>query len=954
MTEIPPSLTAMRRPLRFVASGFSRWHEFWFTPLDPLALSIVRLGLGAVLLYSHAVYGLDLQNFVGATGWNNAGIVQGLQADTVAWSFWWLVPEGYEIVVHYACLGILALFCLGCWTRITSVLAWGITVSYAHRAMLSSFGLDQISAMLAFYLMLAPCGQYLSIDRWWRLRRSRRLHAADPAQQIESVSTASSTATLALRLIQFHLCVIYVWAGLSKLQGEVWWTGEAIWFVIANSEYQYWDFTWLAHYPLLLQVATHGVLLFELTFPVAMLYPRTRGLTLLIGILIHGGIAVTLGMSTFAAVMLVAYVAFADSEAIRRRMHWLVPAFATSLVGESTALAIRSSPVVGDTRKDGSSQEETEEVVPATKGVEQRVSQEPQGNKGQMQETLTSDATRREGSQYADTMDAKSDSKTAVNSNRDTASVRIAPGSLPKTRTSGRSERGVTDDLLYVARSKQHRATVREYFRRHGIFCSAVRGPMELIELTTNRRRATVVFRAKDYTHAELQFWIEELAATNPDGEFRVLILPQAKSTNQAAAPSWSVPEGVEVIPLSVTTTLRRIRHLYGNHHWGSSAPKPSSSTHRIARGFSWLLLMLLLVGCGAKSTSPKVQLERARLLLEQGQLHESVQAFTTALAKESGNAADYYDRGVAYEQLGQLEQAVGDYTEALRLDPQHAQALNNRGVVLARLGRRAEAQADLSKAVEVAPNDPVAWSNRGLARQEAGNHLDAISDYSQALFLQESARLFFQRGNAYADHQDFEAARKDFSKAIELDPSHVRAFVNRANVSVQLEQWDQAIADLRKAQDLDQELSMSGAISQIERRIRESKWRAVASDGLQAWLAEEGYEIHPSSAAQELSSFVLRRVGELHEFACVFAKTGPRGAPVFATDETEALVRHGKQIALFVIDHEALISATRQHHSDASSERPVWLKDWRFRWQPVASDFVPSQMEVLLGPAAD
>ena len=37
------------------------------------------------------------------------------------------------------------------------------------------------------------------------------------------------TANLAIRLIQVHFCVIYAYAGLSKLQGGAWWSGEAVW-----------------------------------------------------------------------------------------------------------------------------------------------------------------------------------------------------------------------------------------------------------------------------------------------------------------------------------------------------------------------------------------------------------------------------------------------------------------------------------------------------------------------------------------------------------------------------------------------------------------------------------------------------------------------------------------------------------------------------------------------------
>ena len=35
-------------------------------------------------------------------------------------------------------------------------------------------------------------------------------------------------ANLAIRLIQVHMCVIYLFSGLGKLKGDTWWEGSAI------------------------------------------------------------------------------------------------------------------------------------------------------------------------------------------------------------------------------------------------------------------------------------------------------------------------------------------------------------------------------------------------------------------------------------------------------------------------------------------------------------------------------------------------------------------------------------------------------------------------------------------------------------------------------------------------------------------------------------------------------
>src|SRR5947199_374654 len=132
--------------------------------------------------------------------------------------------------------------------------ALAVTVSFAHRVPEAMFGLDQMNAVLTFYLAVGPSGRALSLDRWLAARRG----AAAPAP--------SASANLALRLINVHMCVVYFFAGVSKLQGEAWWTGEAMWRAFANLEYQSVDMTWLAWHPWLLDLSTHISVLWALSF----------------------------------------------------------------------------------------------------------------------------------------------------------------------------------------------------------------------------------------------------------------------------------------------------------------------------------------------------------------------------------------------------------------------------------------------------------------------------------------------------------------------------------------------------------------------------------------------------------------------------------------------------------------------------------------------------------------
>ena len=302
------------------------WNAFWFTPADPAPLCLLRLLAGGMILYSHIVWGMELEAFVGPNGWNSAELIQRIEQDNWAWSFWWSVPTDWFAAVHAVCLVVLGLFWLGCWTRITSILAFAILVSYSNRAAISNYGLDQISSILALYLMIGPSGAMYSVDSIFRRRAgwspfaSRKDDHSWRKRRRSSLTGRYMSAGLALRLIQVHYCIIYFFSGLSKLQGQSWWTGEAMWRVFANYEYQSTDMTWLAAYPWLLQLMTIVTLWWEISFAYLIWNPRLRPWLLAIGVAMHLGIGACLGMWTFGLMMMFGYVAFLDPRTVRRWM----------------------------------------------------------------------------------------------------------------------------------------------------------------------------------------------------------------------------------------------------------------------------------------------------------------------------------------------------------------------------------------------------------------------------------------------------------------------------------------------------------------------------------------------------------------------------------------------------------------------------------------------------------
>jgi len=304
------------------------WNDFWFAPADPTSLGLIRLLVGGMLVYTHIIWGTQLSAFFGSTGWQRAATLGVIQDDMIVPSFWWLVSDAWLLPVHCLSLVILVLFWIGFATRVTSVLSLIITISYIYRVQMAGFGLDQLNTILCLYLCIGPSGATLSVDRWLAVRKARRARKdqSNPVATdlMDGLPVArSSSANLALRLMQIHFCVIYAWAGLSKVQGPAWWNGEAVWLAFANLEYQTVDMTWVAWYPWLAELMTHTSLAWELSFAALIWVRPLRPLMLAIGFLLHVGIGGAMGMWTFGLIMIFGHVCFWPNAWVRRVVHHL-------------------------------------------------------------------------------------------------------------------------------------------------------------------------------------------------------------------------------------------------------------------------------------------------------------------------------------------------------------------------------------------------------------------------------------------------------------------------------------------------------------------------------------------------------------------------------------------------------------------------------------------------------
>ncbi len=266
----------------------------------------------------------------------NAEPERAVRTGHMIFSVWFHVTDPTQMaLVHVGVLLLIAVWTLGLFTRITSVLVWLAIVGYIHRTQQVLFGMDTMMNILVFYLMVGNCGAALSLDRLvarYRAARAslRRTGTIDPATRAFLACPPPSTgAGFGLRLIQVHFCFIYVAAGLAKLKGAAWWNGQAFWDVVVNPEFTLMQYQWYEDWlratasikPVYYLMAAGGcwfTLFIEIAGPF-LLWTRLRWLIIFLASLMHAIIGVMMGLNLFELLMIVMLLAYLPDAVVRDR-----------------------------------------------------------------------------------------------------------------------------------------------------------------------------------------------------------------------------------------------------------------------------------------------------------------------------------------------------------------------------------------------------------------------------------------------------------------------------------------------------------------------------------------------------------------------------------------------------------------------------------------------------------
>lgn len=228
-----------------------------------LSLEMIQLWPDLELLYSHHLL--------------SASHIQQYQ---LPWSMFII---NTDLIYVFAALYILSglFMCFHSYTFLPTLSLFILHYSFFVANSVWSYGVDYLAQTGLFFSLLFGGRQALQLKR----------------QGLTNLGTT---------FFRLQLIVVYFFAGLGKAFGETWWNGEAVWkaihqpigasyFSVPLSAYRY-EYLWI-----LLGIIT---ILLELCYPLAYIKKTFRPLIINGIILMHIGIALSMGLLHFALLMI--------------------------------------------------------------------------------------------------------------------------------------------------------------------------------------------------------------------------------------------------------------------------------------------------------------------------------------------------------------------------------------------------------------------------------------------------------------------------------------------------------------------------------------------------------------------------------------------------------------------------------------------------------------------------
>jgi hypothetical protein len=287
------------------------WEKFFFAPQSPTPIALFRILYGGFVCVTLILLHSDWLDWYGVHAWVSRATMKtlepGIRLDLFA-----VLPQHDRWIVafFYIFLGFTLLLAIGLWTRISSVVVFLCLASIEQRNPFIAHGGDTFLRAAGFFLMFAPAGAALSLDRLISAHKKGKTLAV------------VARAPWAQRMIQFELALVYVMSFCWKMKGHAWLNGTALYYATHLHEIQRFPLPAWTQNSIVLKLGCWSTVVLELSLGVLIWFRRFRYPLLLLGLVFHLTLEYAFNLPMFQWDVLTAYVLFIDPADLARAWQW--------------------------------------------------------------------------------------------------------------------------------------------------------------------------------------------------------------------------------------------------------------------------------------------------------------------------------------------------------------------------------------------------------------------------------------------------------------------------------------------------------------------------------------------------------------------------------------------------------------------------------------------------------
>jgi hypothetical protein len=288
------------------------WNRFFFEPRPPTSMALFRILYGILIIADLILLRPDWLVWLGPRGLVSPETARQLEPGTRL-NVFAILPASDAWVNAFFWFFLLwaVLLTIGLFTRASSILVFFCLASMQQRDLYVVSSGDTLLRVAGFFLMFAPAGAALSVDRLiriWNGRETARVQPRPPWAQ---------------RMIQFELALVYFATFCLKMEGPTWRDGTALYYVYHLDQFRRFPVPSFLLKPALIKAQTWLTLAVEFSLGTLVWVRRFRYPILLLGVALHLSIEYSMNIPLFEWTMLAMYVTFVDPEDLERAWRWI-------------------------------------------------------------------------------------------------------------------------------------------------------------------------------------------------------------------------------------------------------------------------------------------------------------------------------------------------------------------------------------------------------------------------------------------------------------------------------------------------------------------------------------------------------------------------------------------------------------------------------------------------------